>query len=153
MNYISDLRKKLNEYVEYIDKNIKNKEEREELKQRTADLFLEISDVIQNILDYNEIKLLNLTKAQESMDKKMSKVEKMFQNIQKDIYGDDEFDFEVICPYCSAEFTVEANENNTEIQCPECKNAIELDWNVEEECNGNCSHCKGCNDEDKENND
>ena len=150
MNYISELRKKLNEYIEYIDTNIKDEKERDALKQRTADLFLEISDVIQNILDYNEMKLLNITKAQENMDKKMSKVEKMFQNIQKDIYGDEEYDFEVVCPYCNTEFTVESNENNTEIQCPECKNTIELDWNTEEECSGNCSHCKGCSDENEE---
>lgn len=150
MNYISDLRKKLEEYVEYIDKNIENEIQKAALKQRTSDLFLEISDVVQNILDYNDIKLLRITKAQEKIENKISKMESMFQNIQKDIYGEDECEFDVVCPYCNKEFTVDCNENNNEIQCPECKNIIELDWNLEDECSGNCSHCSGCSEENDE---
>lgn len=148
MNYISDLRKKLEEYVNYIDQNIADEIQKAALKQRTADLFLEISDVVQNILDYNEIKLLRMTKAQENIDKKMGKIEAMFQNIQNDIYGEEECEFDIVCPYCNKEFTVDGNEENTEIQCPECKNMIELDWNLDDECSGNCSHCKGCSDEE-----
>lgn len=150
MNYISDLRKKLEEYVEYIDTNIVDEIQKAALKQRTSDLFLEISDVVQNILDYNDIKLLRITKAQENIDKKISKIETMFQNIQNDIYGEEEGEFDVVCPYCNKEFTVDYNENNTEIECPECKNIIELDWNLDDECGGNCSHCKGCSNEDEE---
>lgn len=152
MEYISKLKKELNDYIDYIDTNITNQEEKTAVKQKTADLFLEISDVIQNILAQNELKLLELTKSQKTIDTKIGKIEKMFQGIQKDIYGEDEYDFEVVCPYCNAEFTVESNENNTEIKCPECKNTIELDWNTEESCSGDCSHCKGCNEENKEDN-
>ena len=44
------------------------------------------------------------------------------------------------------------DESKEEIQCPECHNAIELDWNMEEEggCSGSCSHCAGCVAEDDE---
>ena len=150
MEYISKLKKQLNDYIDYIDTNITNQEEKTAVKQKTAELFLDISDVIQNILAQNELKLLELTKSQKTIDTKIGKIEKMFQGIQKDIYGEDEYDFEVVCPYCNAEFTVDSNENNTEIQCPECKNTIELDWNTEDECSGNCSHCKGCSNENKE---
>ena len=150
MDYISNLRNKLNQYIEDIDKNITDQNERNFIKQKTADLFLEISDVIQNILAHNELQLLELTKSQKNIDQKVGKVEKMFQSIQKDIYGEEECDFEVVCPYCNEEFTVENDENNTEIKCPECKNTIELDWNTEESCGGDCSHCKGCSEEDKD---
>ncbi len=49
------------------------------------------------------------------------------------------------------------SEENTEIECPECHNIIELDWN-EEECGGCCSGCDGCeeghdNEHDEDNND
>ena len=44
-------------------------------------------------------------------------------------------------------------ENKAEIECPECKNTIELDWSgdVDDEpdgCQGNCHGCSGCIDED-----
>ena len=50
-----------------------------------------------------------------------------------------------------------AKEFMDEIECPECHNLIELDWN-EEECGGCCSGCDGCeeghdNEHDEDNND
>ena len=40
--------------------------------------------------------------------------------------------------------------NSEEVECPECKNTIELDWsgNLEDDCQGNCSHCAGCDEHD-----
>ena len=54
-------------------------------------------------------------------------------------------------------FPLEYDEENTEIECPECHNIIELDWN-EEECGGCCSGCDGCeeghdSEHDEDNND
>lgn len=60
--------------------------------------------------------------------------------------------------HCNNEFVADINsEENTEIECPECHNIIELDWN-EEECGGCCSGCDGCeeghdNEHDEDNND
>ena len=42
------------------------------------------------------------------------------------------------------------NIEKDEIECPECHNVIELDWN-EEHCSGSCSHCmENCVQEDDE---
>ena len=48
-----------------------------------------------------------------------------------------------MCPYCNHEFTTNISSDvNTEVECPECHNMIELDWNGdEEECTHNCSGC------------
>ena len=46
------------------------------------------------------------------------------------------------------------DENKTEIECPECKNIIELDWSGDldddhhQGCSGDCSSCHGCGDKD-----
>ena len=77
---------------------------------------------------------------------------------EKDIYDEDGFDFEIVCPYCNYEFIIDLDENKSEIECPECKNMIELDWtgNINDEksgCQGSCHGCIGCGDENEEEDD
>ena len=91
---------------------------------------------------------------QDRNERKLHELQKVVDNIKSDIYMDegfdDNFEFEIICPYCEHEFVIDANENKTEIQCPDCNNTIELDWsgNLDEEEKdefiGNCAGCPGC---------
>jgi UDP:flavonoid glycosyltransferase YjiC (YdhE family) len=81
--------------------------------------------------------------------------EENFKFLGPSIYNrkEDGFDFEIVCPYCNYEFIIDMAENKTEIECPECKNTIELDWtgdvdNEHHDCSGDCHGCHGCNDED-----
>ena len=81
----------------------------------------------------------------------------IIDNIEKDIYAEEGFDFEIVCPYCESEFIIDVDENKTEVECPECNNIIELDWtgNVDDEpehdgCNGSCHGCHGCEDNDED---
>ena len=74
------------------------------------------------------------------------------KDIEDDIYEEEGFDFEIVCPYCEHEFVIDTSEDKTEIKCPECKNIIELDWsgNLDDEddgCSGNCCGCSGCGDD------
>lgn len=93
-----------------------------------------------------------LKENQEIMNKKMSKMEQIINHIEDDIYSEEGFDFEIVCPYCEYEFVIDANENKKEVECPECKNIIELDWsgNLDDEdddgCAGHCHGCSGCGD-------
>ena len=50
------------------------------------------------------------------------------ENIERDIYDDEEYDFEIICPYCNNQFLIDSEDEKPEVVCPECKNIIELDW-------------------------
>ena len=76
------------------------------------------------------------------INERIQKVEESVNHIEKDIYMDDAYDFEISCPYCNYEFTVDFEDGvKKEVNCPECKNTIELDWNEEENCNGECSGC------------
>ena len=141
-------------FLDDIEKNIKNKEDLEYIKKRFASFLDVMLDQIDNIMDYKKEEIDRLEKTQKQIEEKMSKMQQVIDNIEKDIY-DEGFDFEITCPYCNYEFVVDMDEEKTEIECPECKNMIELDWSGDiddnsdsDVCNGDCHGCSGCGDED-----
>ena len=145
-----------NEYKSFLDdieKNIKNKEDLKYIKERFA-IFMDVMlNQIDNIVEYKSENLTRLENSQKELEDKVKKMQNILDNIEKDIYSEDGFDFEIVCPYCNYEFIIDIDENKTEVECPECKNIIELDWtgDVDDEpdgCNGHCSGCSGCEDED-----
>ena len=88
-------------------------------------------------------------------DSKMEKMQQVIDNIESDIYSDEGFDFEIVCPYCEYEFVIDADEDKKEVKCPECKNTIELDWSGDldehdDGCSGHCCGCSGCESSDEE---
>ncbi len=145
-----------NEYKSFLDdieKNIKDKEDLEYIKKRFTSFLDIILDQMDNIIEYKKEEIGKLEEAQKQMEERMTKMQNVIDNIEKDIYAEDGFDFEIVCPYCNYEFIIDVDENKTEIECPECKNTIELDWtgDIEDEsdgCLGNCNGCHDCNDED-----
>ena len=141
-------------FLDDIEKNIKNKEDLEYIKKRFASFLDVMLDQIDNIMDYKKEEIDRLEKTQKQIEEKMSKMQQVIDNIEKDIY-DEGFDFEITCPYCNYEFFIDVDENRTEVECPECKNMIELDWSGDindnsdsDVCNGDCHGCSGCGDED-----
>lgn len=149
---MTQLKKEYKKFIDDIEKNIKNKEDLEYIKERFAKFLDIILDQMENVLNYKEEKMEKLEQTQKELDEKLQKMQEIVNNIEKDIYSEDGFDFEIVCPYCNNEFVIDVNEEKTEVECPECKNIIELDWsgNLDEEngCNGSCSHCSGCEDID-----
>ena len=143
-------------FLDDIEKNIKNKEDLEYIKKRFASFLDVMLDQIDNIMDYKKEEIDRLEKTQKQIEEKMSKMQQVIDNIEKDIY-DGGFDFEITCPYCNYEFFIDVDENRTEVECPECKNMIELDWSGDiddnsdsDVCNGDCHGCSGCGDEDND---
>lgn len=149
---MSDLKNEYKSFMEDIEKNIENPKDLKYVKERASDLFTNILQKLDEIINYKEEKIDSMMKRQEELEKKFDKVQGIINNIENDIYAEDGFDFEIICPYCDNEFVIDEDDNRTEIECPECKNIIELDWSDnfddEEECSGHCSHCHGCSDEE-----
>ena len=103
------------------------------------------------------------------LSKRIDKMQKSLKRIEEDIYIDDEetddigdqmhdndintdedFEFEIKCPYCNYEFIIGQDEDlKDEIECPKCHKEIELDW--DDYCDGECDHCASiCYDEDLE---
>ena len=99
-----------------------------------------------------------LKENQKIMTNKIEKMQQEIDHIESDIYSDEGFDFEIVCPYCEHEFVIDANEDKNEVECPECKNVIELDWtgdlydDEEDGCSGHCCGCSGCGDSSDEEN-
>ncbi len=147
-----------NEYKSFLDdieKNIKNKEDLEYIKKRLSSFVDVIVEKVDDIANYRKEEIEQLEERQNEIEEKMSKMQGIIDNIEKDIYAEEGFDFEIVCPYCENEFIIDVDENKTEVECPECNNVIELDWtgNVDEEpeqggCNGSCHGCHGCGEDE-----
>lgn len=141
-----------NEYKSFlddIDKNIKNKEDLEYIKARFTKFLDVIVEQIDSIMNYKNDEIEELKATQNNMENKIEKMQQIIDHIEKDIYSEEGFDFEIICPYCNYEFFVDVDEEKTEIECPECHNIIELDWtgdvdDIEDGCSGHCGGCHGC---------
>lgn len=148
-----------NEYKSFLDdieKNIKNKEDLEYIKGRFASFLDVMLEQMDYIMDYKQEEIEKLESTQKDLDERLQKMQQVIDNIEKDIYAEDGFDFEIVCPYCNYEFIIDVDENRTEIECPECNNIIELDWTGDPDndeqgsnCSGHCGGCSGCgNDEE-----
>lgn len=151
------LKEEYKRFLEDVEKNLKNKEDLEYIKKRFSEFLDVILEKMENIMHYKEERMEEIEQTQLQLERKIDEMQKIIDNIEKDIYSED-FDFEIICPYCNYEFVIDVDENKTEIECPECNNLIELDWSGdldehEDGCHGNCSHCSGCDDEEQENED
>ena len=153
---MGNLKNEYKSFLDDIEKNIKNKEDLEYVKERFADFMDIVLNDMENILDYKDEEMKKLEVKQNEIETEMNKLKTIVDHIEKDIYAEDGFDFEIVCPYCNYEFVIDVDDNKTEVQCPECKNIIELDWNGgedEEGCNGSCHGCSGCDDVEDEDDD
>ncbi len=146
-----------NEYKSFLDdieKNIKDKEDLEYIKGRFASFLDVVLDQMDYIMDYKEEEMAKLEDTQNKLSSQISQMQQVIDNIEKDIYTEDGFDFEIVCPYCNYEFIIDVDENKTEIECPECQNIIELDWSgdIDREedkgCSEGCHGCHGCDEDD-----
>lgn len=155
------MRKLKNEYKSFLDdveKNVKNKEDLDYIKGRFTTFIDVVLDEIDYILEYKQEEMDKIEDTQNQLNEKIGQMQQVIDNIEKDIYAEDGFDFEIVCPYCNYEFIIDVDENKTEVECPECENVIELDWSgeVDEEIEnqncqgGSCSGCHGCEEQDQQ---
>ncbi len=153
---MSSIKNEYKNFLDDIEKNIKNKEDLEYVKKRFSVFLDVILDQIDNILNFKNEEMQKIEENQKKIEDKILKMQSIIDNIENDIYSEDGFDFEIVCPYCNNEFIIDVDEDRTEVECPECKNTIELDWSgeIDEEpdssngCSGSCHGCDGCQDED-----
>lgn len=156
---MADLKKKFNEIMQDLDKNIKNKDDLEYIKSQIYNISILFLDELDKIAEMNIEKMNILANKEKELGIKVSSMEKALSNIEKEMFVSPEYDFSITCPYCNEEFFEDfSNGLKSEIRCPECNNVIELDWHEEDgECGCGCDHehhCHGqfeeCNEEDLE---
>ncbi len=152
---MSNLKKRFNEILQDIEKNIKNKEDLDYIKSQVYNISLLFLDEIDKLAELNLGRLNVMIDREKELTKRIATMEKVINNIEKEMYISPECDFEIICPYCNTEFTEDFSDGfKHEVRCPECDNLIELDWHdegcgCEHECNGECDECE----DDKDNDD
>ncbi len=154
---IQNIKKEINQFLEEIEKNVNDENEKKYIKEKVNKLTRVFLDEMDKIIEYEETKIDKIEEKQKEMEEQIEKMQKVIENIEKDIYIEDEYDFDIICPYCDYEFSIEYNEEEKETECPQCHNIIELDWSgdIEEQeagCSGNCTQCGGCVENDEEDN-
>ena len=87
-----------NEYKSFLndlEKNIKNEEDLAYIKKRFCDFFDVILDQIEAIADYKNEQIEEMEKRQIAIEEKIQKMQGILDNIEKDIYLEDGFDFDL----------------------------------------------------------
>ena len=128
---IKELSNEMHQFVQDIKENIRNPEDLNYLLKRTEKFFDVVFKEIEEIADYKEEEINKLVERQKEQDMKIEQMEEKMKDLYRDIYDEEEGNFEIVCPYCNYEFGADIDETNKEIICPECNNVIELDWDGE----------------------
>lgn len=161
---MADLSKNYNKILLDLQERIKDPEDLEYVKGKFSQLIVMFMDTIDKLVDNNE--------KQSKIEKSVNELQKLMKRIEQDIYidedeeehdcecgdecefcsdkmHDNDYEFEISCPYCGNEFVTDKDTNlKKEIECPNCHNIIELDW--DDYCDGECGACKEhCYEEDE----
>lgn len=151
---MSVLQDKFNAIVKKIENRIEDEELLSFIKQQIADISILFIDQLDKVVDLSQRRLDELIDHEKDLTKKVTQLEQTMKAMEKEFYVDENFDFEIVCPYCNYEFVSDFSQNLKEqVECPECHNIIELDWNNHEEhdCSGHCSCCDSeCGQEEEE---
>lgn len=150
---MSDITKRFKNIMDDIENNISDVKEREYVNKKLVEISMLHMEIIDNMTDIIKNKIINIENNQKNIESKLNIIQNSVSGIENDIYDEDGYEFEIICPYCNTEFVADV-ESKTDIKCPECQNIIELDWNggdiCKDEinpCSGHCSRCNnGCGD-------
>ena len=135
-----ELANEMKQFVKDLEENIENAKDLEYILKRSETLFDVVFNEINKLADREAERLKEMRKKQKHNEKRMDEIENKMHYLDenldyliKDIYGNEDGEFKITCPYCNYEFNVDIDEDEVEILCPECKNIIELDWNEDEE--------------------
>lgn len=150
---MEELQNKVKQILSEIEENIKDEKIAEYAKTKVFELYETFADELEKIEETCSNRIDVISAKYAVLETKMGQIETTIDKIEKDLYiTDEEYDLDIVCPYCDAEFTIDtADELKNSVTCPECNNVIELDWNEEHECGHDCSKCHHDCDEEAEN--
>ena len=119
------LNKKFKEIIKNLEKNMENKKDLMYAKSQIMELSMVYLDDLEKLQAEYEQKI-------QTCESRIEVLEMTMQRLENEIFQDgldDDSDLEPIkCPYCNTNFFIEFDNTKKEIQCPDCKNIIELDW-------------------------
>ena len=127
---MAELSDKYKKILSEIESHISNKEERKYVEKKITELSCIYLELLDRLTKMNNIKMVEIENTQTEIANKVARIQETVDSIKNDIYDFDGYDFEIVCPYCNYEFVSEfEGKNKKEIECPDCHNIIELDWN------------------------
>ena len=141
---MSDLRNHYQTILKDLENYFQNEQDKQFVTEKFQELSIMFMDIIDRLTYLTDKKVQEMEERQKIIEQRISNIQKAVDGIESDIYEDEEgYEFEIVCPYCNHEFVTDINsETNAEVECPECHNIIELDWNEDEDCNlEDCSSC------------
>lgn len=149
---MSRLQEEFNAIIARIEERITDEEELGFIKQQMIDISMLYINELNKVIDISERRVNQVVENQRILEKKQNEIETTLSNMEKEFFvADDEYDFEIVCPYCNYEFVSDIASDIKEVECPECHNMIELDWNEDEGgCDGHCGGCHECGGEIEE---
>jgi len=118
------LNNKFKEVIRNLEGNIINPQDLTYVKSQITELAMEYLDELQKIESVYKQKI-------SICEQRLDDLESAMQRLDNEIFQDedDNADLEPIkCPYCNSNFYIEFDNTKKEINCPDCKNVIELDW-------------------------
>lgn len=146
---MANFSEKYSKILKEIENNISDSKEREYVLSKVHEMSYLYMDLIDRVTKLDDTRIEILEERQDKAINLLSKLKDTVDLIKNDIYEEEGYDFEIVCPYCNYEFVADIeDELKEEIECPECHNIIELDWDgddEEESFSGNhCAGCHGC---------
>ena len=91
---MADLSSKYKKIINNLEKNIKDKQELEYIKEQVYAITSLFLDELDKIIEISENKMQDLLANQTELQEKINKVESSVNEIEKDIYMEDEEEFE-----------------------------------------------------------
>ena len=84
-----------------IGEHISNKDERNYVINKMSELSALYMSIIDKVSEVNSKRIESIEQHQEEIDNKISKMKNTLDLIKKDFYVDEDYDFEIVCPYCN----------------------------------------------------
>ena len=104
---MAEFSEKYSKIIKDIEKSISDEKEREIVLKKVSELSFMYMDVIDRISNVNSERMDDIEKHQDKLDEKIGKIKETVDLIKKDIYEDEDYDFEIVCPYCNHEFVAD----------------------------------------------
>ena len=87
---MSNINNKYKNIIDEIEDKIKNKEDLDFVKEKFTELSVFFIDIIDKLTSITNARLNEIEESQREIDNKISKVQSVVNNIENDIYADDE---------------------------------------------------------------
>ena len=126
---MTELQKEFKKILANIEKHLSNEQDVEYVKEQFFKAYTLFLDEVDELQQSTNKRIDAIAVKHQVVEAKLAQMESALEHIQKEIYEEDEYDADIICPYCGVEFTIEASgEEQESIVCPACNNEIDLEW-------------------------